>query len=228
MTRRARVRALGGAALAAVLVLGGCAGDDEGGSEDQAPVSATSDGDVATDEAPQTAAVPTAPPTEAASIRPEPGDRSAGGGTTVVVEGDRAAFVLPSGNVACTLNAVTAVCEVDERSFTPQGDHLVDGIIGDCSVDQANAIMINDGPGAWTCVEDAIKPQAWVAAGGWWAKENDSETVKIGRNTMAVLPYGSSISVGPVSCSASDEGVRCSNGDTGRSFSLSRGGYQYG
>lgn len=229
MTRRARVRPLGAVALAGVLVLSGCGGEDEGGAEDQAPVSATTDVDGdGSDEAPQTAAGPTAPPTEPASIRAEPGDRSVDGGTSIVVEGDRAAFVLPSGNVACTLNDVTAVCEADDRSFTPLGDHLVDDIIGDCTAEQATAIMINDGRGAWTCVEDSIKAQAWVAAGGWWAKANDSETVKIGRNTMAVLPYGSSISVGPVSCSASEAGVSCSNSDTGRSFTLSRGGYEYG
>lgn len=225
------MRALGAVALTGMLVLSGCAGGEDVDGQDEAPVTATgTDTDTATstDEAAQSVPVPTAPPTEPADIRAEPGERSAGGGTSVVVEGDRAAFVLPSGNVACTVNEVTAVCEVDDRSFTPLADHLVDDVIGDCSADRASAIMINDGRGAWTCVDDPIKPQAWVAAGGWWARENDSETVKVGNNTLAVLSYGSSISVGPVSCTAAEDGVRCTNSSTGRSFFLSRSSYQYG
>ncbi|WP_122261166.1 hypothetical protein [Ornithinimicrobium cerasi] len=231
MTRRARARALAAVALAAALTLSGCGGDDEdGGVTDGASGTAgpAPDTDAATDGAAQTAPAPTGPPTAPADIAVEPGSRSAGGGTAIVVEGDRAAFVLPSGNVACTLNDVTAVCEVDDRSFTPRADHLVDDSLGDCTAEAATAIMINDGPGAWTCVEDPIRPQTVVSSGGWWAEQNGSETLDLGGATVAVLPYGSSISIGQVTCSAAEAGVSCSSGETGRSFFVSRSSYQYG
>lgn len=233
MTRGVRVRALGAVMLAGVLVLSGCGGDEEGGTDDVSGTRAPgpddgTDADAVTDDAGRTGAAPTGPPTAPADIDVEAGERSASGGTSVVVDGDRAAFVLPSGGIACTVNEVTAVCEVQDLSYTPQAGHLVDDSLGDCTAQDATAIMINDGQGAWTCVEDPILPQAWVAAGGWWARANESETLKIGNNTMAVLSYGSTLTVGPVTCASSEDGVRCSSSATGRSFFVSRSSYQFG
>ena len=231
MPRGARVRALATVLLASGLVLAGCSGEDEGGAVATTGAGTDSQAPSGGDAGEQTgAAAYTGPPTEPGDIRPKPGDRSATGGTSVVVTGDRATFILPSGSTACTVSTTTAVCQLDAEAqgFAVQGGHLVDDTLGDCTVGNANAIMINDGQGAWTCVEDPIKPQAWVSTGGWWAKANDSETTKVGNRTMAVLAYGSTLTVGDVTCSSAEDGVRCSNASTGRSFFLSRGGYNYG
>ncbi|GAA5167110.1 hypothetical protein GCM10011366_01330 [Ornithinimicrobium tianjinense] len=231
MSRGARVRPLVTVLLASALALAGCSGEDEGGATSTTGAGTDSQAPSGGDAGEETgAAAYTGPPTEPGDIRPAPGERSAAGGTSVVVTGDRAAFVLPSANAACTVSAATAVCQLDAdaQGFSVQGGHLVDDALGDCSAGNANAIMINDGQGAWTCVEDPIKPQAWVAQGGWWAKANGSATTKVGNRTMAVLDYGSTLTVGDVTCSSAEDGVRCSNASTGRSFFLSRGGYTYG
>ncbi|MGD8149172.1 hypothetical protein [Ornithinimicrobium sp. Y1694] len=215
------------------LALSGCSDDGDGADGTGAPTDPVStvdtDGDGTPDSAEQTReAVP--PPTEAADIQVEPGDRSASGGTSAVIEGDRAAFVLPSGNVACTINEITAVCQVEDRVYSPSSEHLVSNLLGDCTASEADAIMIvGEGEsGAWTCIPGELVDQAWVAAGGWWARANDSETIKPGRRTLAVLPYGSSIQVGSVSCISSQDGVQCSNSETGRSFQVSRNSYRFG
>lgn len=237
MSRGPRARALAAAALACGLGLAGCSGDDDAASEGTAgPTGAattggtgggTQDAAGGTEPGETAAGGPVAPPTAPADITAQPGERSAGGGTSVVVEGDRAAFVSPEGDIACTVNAVTAVCQVQERAFTPQPDHVVVDTLGSCTADQADAIMLAT-QGAWTCVEDDLLQQAWVATGGWWAAANESETVEVDDFTLAVLPYGSTISVGAITCSSAQDGVTCTNSETGRSFFVSPGSYQYG
>lgn len=231
---RPSVRALAVTTLLGTLALTGCTGQDgdatgTGATTGTSRTTAT-DGTAEADDGAATGGTSrdrVDPPTEPADIPVEPGERSAGGGTDVVVEGDRAAFVTPGGDVACTVNGVTAVCEVADPAFTPQPDHMLTDGLGDCPAEEADAIMIAE-RGAWTCVEDDLRAAAGVGAGGWWADDNGSETEEVDGEPVAVLPYGSTITVGQVSCSSAEDGVRCTSAETGRSFFVSPGRYNYG
>ena len=213
--------------LAAGLVLSGCSGDDTAESPTTSSLSSTTVTGGTADDSDATAA-PTGPPTTPAKIPAVPGERSASGDTSIIINGDRAAFALPSGNVVCTLNERTAVCEILDLGSAPQPEHLVVDGIGACTAQEANAIMLNQDRGAWTCLDSSLVRQATVGQGGWWVKEVDGVTTKIGKSTVAVLPYGSSVSVGPVSCSAAEDSITCSSSTLGKEFTLSRTGYSYG
>ena len=168
-------------------------------------------------------------PTEPADIRPVAPERSAQrNGNVINVSGDRAAFVTPSGNLACTVTEETAVCQVEGKSFSPRSDHLVTNTIGACSADRADAMMLSSVRGAWTCPAQDIAPQADVDLGGWWASEVNSQTLDVSGVTAAVLPYGTSLTVGSVTCMAGENGISCNSNDLGKSFFLSTNTYNYG
>lgn len=213
--------------LAAGLVLSGCSGDDTVERPTTGSPSSTGASGSTADDSGATAE-PSGPPTTPAKIPAVPGKRSASGDSSIIVDGDRAAFALPSGNMVCTLNERSAVCEILDGGFAPQSEHLVVDGIGACTAQEANAMMLNQDRGAWTCLDSSLVRQATVGQGGWWVKEVDGVTTKIGKSTVAVLPYGSSLSVGPVSCSSAEDSITCSSSTLGKEFTLSRTGYSYG
>lgn len=225
------MRPLAALLLAGGVLLAGCSDDGDGAattkgsSQDQAGDKKDSgkadDGDEVT-------VAPTGPPTKPSKIPAKHGERSASGGTDIQVQGDRVAFATPSGNMVCTLNERTAACQVLD-GVAPQAGHLIDNLIGPCTADQADTIMLNEGRGAWTCLDESLVRQATTAQGGWWIKQVDNGvTTKIDKSSVAVLPYGSTITVGSVSCSSAEDGVRCQSGDLGKNFFVSRTAYNYG
>lgn len=237
-----QLRLLAGVVLAGSLVLAGCSGDepeaeDGGGAQSQTDEAGDGDGGGGTDEAGSTdgggadaegaTKEPSGPPTEPADIELEAGNRSASGSTDITIEGPRAAFVTPTGNIACTVNAIAAVCQVSDAAFQPQAGHLVPGVLGDCNASTANAVMTSES-GTWTCVDDPLAPLAAVDQGGWWVDEVDGTTTKVGDLTVAALPYGSSITVGSVRCTSAESGVTCRNNELGRQFTLSHNSYNFG
>jgi hypothetical protein len=226
---RVDVRHLAALALVGALALAGCSGDEDGGSGDGATTGA--DGAVGTGDggqAQETGGGQVSRPTAPADIQAAPGDRSATGGTTVVVEGDQAGFILPSGNIACSLTSAGAVCQIDDKQFTPSPDHMSEANIAGCSSDNADAMRLAAGRGAWTCVEEPVTGQAQVSTGGWWAEEVGGETLDLDGATLAVLPYGSTLTLGSTSCTSAEAGVSCDNSELGRSFTLARTTYNYG
>lgn len=247
------LRLLGGLVLAGSLVLAGCS-DDEPGTGDGTDVSADADGGQADpdgdgsgddggdaegdgegegaggNQAGETAGAeeaPAAPPTEPADIPIEPEERSASGGTDVTIEGGSAAFVLPSGNIACTVNSQTAVCQVLDKSYQVRADHLVADVLGGCTAAEADAIMVS-ATGAWTCASTSLLDAAVVEQGGWWVDEVDGTTARVEDLTVAVLPYGSSLTVGQVRCSSAEAGMTCRSNELGRQFTVSRSQYNFG
>ncbi len=226
------------AGVAALVLLAGCSvGDGDDGEEPAGGTAGVEDGDDAGDGAAGTAGAgegsgegsggSAGPPTEPADIAPVVAGRSvSGGGGTVTVEGDHAGFVLPSGNIACSVTAASAVCQVAEKGFTPQADHLASTLVGGCTAEEADALMLSAERGAWTCLPEPLLGQAAVDAGGWWAQEA-GETADVDGTTVAVLPYGSSLTLGPVTCTSAQDGVRCDSNEIGKSFLLSNTTYQY-
>lgn len=235
-SRSRRWTALG---LVGLVLLAGCSVEDGNGNGNGDATEGTAgvqDGGGGGDEAAGTAGegsgegsgATAGPPTEPADIAPVVAGRSASGGDgAVTVEGDHAGFVLPSGNIACSVTAASAVCQVADKDYTPSGDHLASTLVGDCTVEEADAIMLSAERGAWTCLPEPLVGQAAVEAGGWWAEEAGGDTTDVDGATVAVLPYGSSLTLGPVTCSSAEDGVRCDSDEIGKSFLLSTTTYQY-
>lgn len=234
-------RAVAALAAAGVLLLAACsdedpvedpgqsdgAGDEAGGSED-APAtggngSGGSDGE-------DSSAAPAPGPSEPADITPVPGDRSASSsGGTITVEGDQAAFVSPSGNIACVVSDAAATCQLTEQTYTAEAHMLVPDAGPGCTIDKADAMTTVEESAAWTCVGQDLTAVAAVDHGGWWVEEVAGQTEEHDGATTAVLPYGQTLQVGNVSCSSSEAGMTCRNPDMGnRQIRISRDSYQYG
>lgn len=229
MQRRSRAIVL--AAVLGALVLAGC-DSDEGDAVEQTPVAGDLDGDGVSDEdqAPDgVAPEPVPPPTEPAQITPVPPQRSVSeDGGTIRVEGDRAAFLLPSGNIACLVTEDTAVCQVFDKNYTPEPDYLVSDTVGECSAQDANAMRTVEESAAWTCLEDDLRTVAGIEAGGWWEPDVDADTLEVDGQVVAVLPYGQTLAVGPVSCSSTEAGAVCRNPDAGnRRIQISATSYAF-
>lgn len=228
MPQRARAVVLA-AAVGLVLVLTGCDSDDD--EPQETPVAEDVDGDGTPDaeQGPEEAAEPVAPPTEPAEIAPVPPERSVSvDGSTITVEGDRAAFLLPSGNIACLVTAETATCQVHDKNFTPGSGDLVSDTVGACTAEEADAMRTVEESAAWTCLDEDLRATARLDQGGWWEPEVDRDTLEVDGHRVAVLPYGESIAVGSVSCSSTENGVVCRNPDAGnRRIQLSRTSFAY-
>ena len=94
--------------------------------------------------------------------------------------------------------------------------------------DAADAMRLAAGRGAWTCVEEPVSGAAQVSTGGWWAEQVGGQTLDLDGATVAVLPYGSTLTVGATSCTSAEAGVSCVSSELGRSFTLARTTYNYG
>jgi hypothetical protein len=231
MPRRGRVRPLAVLLLAGGLALAGCSGDEDPADDpsstvdDGAGTGGTGEDDDA--DAGQETAAPTGPPTAPADIPVTVGG-SASGGADITIDGEHAGFVSPTGNIACSVTGVTAVCQVSDKTYTAPADQLVGTSIGDCTTAEADAMTMSDQRGAWTCVPEDLTGQAQVSRGGWWVEQVDGETLDLGGASVAVLPYGSSMTVGATTCTSAEDGVTCTSSTLGRSFTISRSGYRYG
>ena len=106
-------------------------------------------------------------------------------------------FVSPSGTVACMLESDYVRCDIMDRDWAPPPRPA------DCEFDYGQGIAISDsGPAEFVCAGDT-------------AFGSDE-----------VLPYGESMSSGPMRCESSEPGVTCRNGETGAGFFLSRQSYR--
>lgn len=227
------MRALALTLALGALVLGACDDADETGSAAQESPAGTvdTDGDGVpdTEDAAQTEAAPVEPPTEPMDLELAVPGRGAGqDGSTISVEGGHAAFVLPSGNIACVMTDETATCQIYDKTYTPDPSYLVTDLVGTCSVEDADAMRLVEESAAWTCVEQDLRTVAAVGAGGWWQTEVEGDTMEHEGMELGVLPYGETMQVGPVSCTSSDNGVTCSNPELGnRRIELSRTSFAF-
>ena len=106
-------------------------------------------------------------------------------------------FISPSGNVSCMLKADYARCDIIDRDWSPPPRPA------DCEFDYGQGIAISD-----------VEPPLFVCAGD------------TAFGTDEVLPYGESVSAGPMRCESSEPGVTCRHSGTGRGFFLSRQSYR--
>ncbi|KUG51827.1 hypothetical protein AVL62_07725 [Serinicoccus chungangensis] len=198
-----------------------------GGGGDTGGGDAGGDGADGTADAP--AAEPAPPPTAPADIEPERGERSVSeDGSTITVQGDRAAFVTPTGNLACVLNGPSASCQLLDMAYSPNPDHLVEDAVGECAADAADTMVLTDAGGVWTCPPETLTRTAAATEGGWWAEAAGAPTTGVEDTDAAVLEYGLTLRVGDTTCLSSEDGVTCRSGDLGRQFFISRNAYRFG
>ena len=207
--------------LAAALVLFGCSGTD---APDTAQVLEDDAG------APSEGAVAD-PDTEDEALQSEETSEDGrtvevAGDGTILVGGDQASFVMPSGNIQCVMRAASVVCQIAEKDFEPVEDDLNPDALGDCGVDTADAVTVLAGSRAtWGCTSETIRGQAALGLGGWWAADGVGETEEIQGTDLAVLAYDSSLQVGSMLCRSSLTDVTCRDLDSTHGFTLAREAY---
>ncbi len=107
-------------------------------------------------------------------------------------------FLMPSGNIWCTMTATSASCTIFQFSFTPPVAP------GDCTGSVGNVITVTADSGAFLpCVTAVAQPP----------------------EATAVLQYGQASTIGQMTCFSSENGATCRNDSTGAGFSVARAGY---
>ncbi|MGB3763627.1 MAG: hypothetical protein WA966_10410 [Ornithinimicrobium sp.] len=186
----------------------------------QAPDSAQKDGSPSGDRDTESDAA-----TESAG--PEPRSVQIAGDGTVLIGGDQASFVMPSGNIQCVLRDGSAVCQIASKDFTPSTDDMSAQVLGDCTADSADAITVLEGEGAaWTCTSETIRGQAALDLGGWWAADNVGSTESVDGTDLAVLDYGQTMQLGAILCSSESTGISCRDTAGTAGFTLARESYR--
>lgn len=209
--------------LAAALVLVGCSGTDAPQTAQVLP----DDAGVPSDGA------GTAPATEDDDAQTSDGSSAedertveVAGDGTVLVSGDQASFVMPSGNIQCVMRAASVVCQVADKDFEPAADDLNPDALGDCGVDTADAVTVLAGSRAtWGCTSETIRGQAALELGGWWAADGVGRTEEVEGTDLAVLAYDSSLQVGSMLCRSSVTDVTCRDLGSSHGFTLAREAY---
>lgn len=136
------------------------------------------------------------PPT---SVQPEP--ETSPEQTAPTAPADNTAlteFVLPSGNIWCSMTETSATCTIGQFSYAPPA--LPEGCTG--AVGQVFSVTAAEGA-TLPCV--SAVPQRPAEA--------------------PVLEYGQASTIGEMTCHASRNGATCRHDPTGQGFSVARAGY---
>ncbi|WP_225754025.1 DUF6636 domain-containing protein [Actinotalea sp. Marseille-Q4924] len=115
--------------------------------------------------------------------------------------GEVRAFVLPSGNIHCTMDEASATCTIlsfsYERPAPPEG----------CAGQVGNVLAVDaEGNAGFTCQEGEPSGPA---------------------EGTPVLEYGEQTTVGAMTCASSTNGVLCRHNESGAGFSVARAGYLF-
>lgn len=144
-----------------------------------------------------------APPTAADSSRlsgspsPSAGNASGPAPANVLQGSPTDQFIMPSGNIACSLTD-KAICVVYETDAAiTNADNCPGGVLG-------HAFQLeSDGKVTQLCTgKSPVKPASGIAT----------------------LAYGEERTVGPYTCASTRDGVTCKSTQNGHGFTLSRGG----
>jgi hypothetical protein len=106
-------------------------------------------------------------------------------------------FISPSGNVACMIDPSWVRCDIIDRDWSPPPRPA------DCEFDYGQGISLSAGGSAeFVCAGDtAFGPDA-------------------------VLPYGESITAGPLRCDSAEAEITCRDVESSQGFSISREAYR--
>lgn len=178
------------------------------------------------------ASAPATPTTPAASASPSLAVH------VVVVASTRpgAAFVSPSGNIACEIMGVAdpagtaqARCDIARHAYpTPTRP-------GSCPLDYGSSFEL-DRRATLLCAGDTVAEEAALPGRAsddvtsWFDRRRDPvvTTRAAGAPTLrrAGLPYGESLAYRDVTCTSARTGVTCRNTRTGAAFTVARAAYR--
>jgi len=228
---RARLRAaLSLAPLLAISLLAGCSStpDAEEPVVHDAPTGSSTDGGSAAAEGQDgggDGAGDTAAP-EAGGATGEPPSAQLQPDGTILVEGDHASFLMPSQNVACVLRPDQVLCQIDGKEYDARDRDITPEAFEGCTPSSADAMSVGGGADpAWACLSYDLRPGTDVTQGGAWSGPGLGATLEREGATVAVLPYGSTLRLGNVSCLSDNLGVTCTDLTTGHGFQLARERY---
>ena len=107
-------------------------------------------------------------------------------------------FTSPTGNIACSIRAANALCEIREPTFDlPEKP-------SDCDLDFGTMVAVEGRqPARFLCHSDT----AFGATG-------------------SVLAYGDRLTKGSATCTSRESGMTCTSADGSHGFDLSRGSYR--
>ncbi len=129
-------------------------------------------------------------PSESSQAAPESEEASPADATSPA-QATRSQFYSPSHNIACDLGPEGAICDTRERDWTPSVPRPPS-----CNFDWGPRVGVEEfGPGEFVCVSDSLH-------GG----------------SYRVLPYGSAIKRGGITCTSEEAGVTCVNEGGGGFF----------
>ena len=144
---------------------------------------------------------PSTPPPAAATSTPTTAPETSPEPTAPTPPADNAAlaeFVLPSGNIWCSMTPTSATCVIGQFSFTPPTPPP--GCTG--TVGSVFTVTADDGA-AQPCVPE-VPPRP---------------------DDAPVLEYGQASTIGEMTCYSSRNGATCRHNPTGEGFSVARAGY---
>ena len=142
---------------------------------------------------PVSAPVTTSTPTSEPETTPEPSAPADPAQNEGLTE-----FVLPSGNIWCTMTETSATCTIGTFSYAPPEGECA-GVIG-----PVLTLSAAEAP-SMPCVDAApTRPR-----------------------DAAVLEYGQASTIGEVTCHASQNGATCRHDPSGAGFSVARAGYTF-
>lgn len=158
------------------------------------------------DGAPRVAAAPS----PSGTVVAEPGPTPTSQATESVDRATTSVFSSPTGNLACSLSAVQAVCEIAVRTYSPPPPPA------DCDLDHGGMLAVGtSGPGRFLCHGDTAFAQATASASG-------GRLVAPGR----ALAYGESITNGAFLCTSRENGMTCETADGAHGFELAQARYR--
>ncbi|CAN5610016.1 hypothetical protein BH23ACT6_BH23ACT6_11120 [soil metagenome] len=145
---------------------------------------------------------------------------------TILISGDQASFVMPSGNIQCVMRTGSVVCQISQKGSEPDQSDLSEAVLGDCSTSTADALtLLDDDVAAWTCTSETIRGQASIDLGGWWVADGVGDTEDIEGTDLAVLNYGQAMQLGSILCSSESTGISCRDTASSAGFTLARESY---
>ncbi|MCK0114330.1 hypothetical protein MWU75_19515 [Ornithinimicrobium sp. F0845] len=145
---------------------------------------------------------------------------------SILLDGDHASFLMPSQNVACVMRPDQVLCQIDGKQYDAKDRDITPEAFEGCTPSTADAMSVGGGADpAWACLPYDLRPGTDVTQGGAWAGPGLGATTDWEGATVAVLPYGTTVRLGNVSCSSDRLGVDCTDLVSGHGFQLARERY---
>lgn len=145
---------------------------------------------------------------------------------SILVDGDQASFLMPSQNVACLVRPDQVTCQIDSKEYDARDADINPEAFAGCTPAEADAMSVGGGADpTWTCLPYDLRPEADVTTGGAWTGPGLGATTDYDGTAVTVLPYGTTLRLGNISCTSDPAGVRCTDLVTGHGFQVARERY---